>query len=157
MIEEVFINPEYTVCVSGHRSVDNTLDKKRVREVFIKLIESGKDTFLVGMAVGFDTLCFNILEDIKKESNIRIIACIPCETQSKNFSLEQKKEYERMLLVADEKVYVSKEYTPYCMFKRNKFMVDNSCVLVCYLRKPKGGTFNTYKYAQNVDKPIINV
>ena len=157
MIEEVFINPEYTVCVSGHRSVDNTLDKKRVREVFIKLIESGKDTFLVGMAVGFDTLCFNILEQIRKEKNIKIIACIPCESQAERFTKTQAEEYYRMLSVADEKVYINMEYTKECMQKRNEYMVNNCSVVVAYLRNNFGGTFNTVNFAKKMEVPIINV
>ena len=157
MIENVIINKDYTVCVSGHRDVERNFDKEKLKGIFIKLIEGGVDTFLVGMAVGFDTICFHILEELKSEFNIRIIACIPCITQSYKFNILQKKEYERMLSVSDEKVYVSKEYTPYCMFKRNKFMVDNSTVLVCYLRKSSGGTYNTYNYAKKIDRTMILV
>ena len=93
MMEEIYIKPEFTVSVSGHRALGNDLDKVKLKEIFIKLINSGVDTFLVGMALGFDTLCFQILEDIKKEYNIRIIACIPCKTQSIKFSKEQKQEF----------------------------------------------------------------
>ena len=157
MTSEVFINKDFTVSVSGHRELYTDFDRAKLKEVFIKLIESGVDTFLIGMALGFDTECFHILEELKSDYNLRIIACIPCQTQSYKFSVKQKREYERMLNLADEKVYVSREYTPYCMMKRNRFMVDNSRVLVCYLRKASGGTFNTYKYAKNKDLPIIKL
>ena len=53
------------------------------------------------MALGFDTVCFQILEEIRKEKDIKIIACVPCSTQAEKFSLEQKKEYDRMLFIKE--------------------------------------------------------
>ena len=48
------------------------------------------------MAVGFDTVCFQILEEIRRLLPIKIIACIPCEHQDQKFSFKQQKEYKRM-------------------------------------------------------------
>ena len=62
-----------------------------------------------------------------------------------------------MLSVADQKVYVSKEYTAWCMQKRNEFMVDNCSVLVAFLRQEKSGTGNTVRYAVKKQVMIINL
>ena len=64
--------------VSGHRNLnyENVADK--TEQAFLSLIEEGYDTFLVGMAVGFDFLCFKILEKLREYNDIKIIACIPC-------------------------------------------------------------------------------
>ena len=131
--------------------------KKKLENEFLSQIKNGINTFLVGMAVGFDAICFQILEKIRLNENIKIIACIPCEEQSKKFSYQQKLEYNRQVNSADDKIILSKEYTPYCMMKRNMFMVDNSSVLVCYLRENKGGTFNTVNYAKTQGLQIIKV
>ena len=154
---DVFINKTYTCSVSGHREFYDKIDKKTIKQIFISIIEKGIDTFLVGMAVGFDTLCFKILQELKYDYNFRIIACVPCENQDKNFSLSQKKEYKKMLEEADEKILINKNYTPYCMLERNRFMVDNSSVLVCYLRSKKGGTNYTYEYAKKQGIVILKV
>ena len=151
------IEKQKTVCVTGHRNLKNDLDREKLKSVLLTLCVEGYKTFLVGMAVGFDTLCFNLLEEIKREKEIKIIACIPCIDQAKKFSFLKKKEYERMLSVADEKIIVSQEYTPWCMQKRNEFMVDNSSVLVSYLRENKGGTANTVNYAKKKKIKIIMV
>lgn len=143
--------------VTGHREITEEIDVEKIKSVFYKLIESGKTVFLVGMALGFDTLCFNLLEQIREEKKIKIIACIPCDTQSEKFSYKDKSEYERMLKSADKKIYVSREYTPYCMFKRNMFMVDNSSVLVAYKRKEAGGTARTVKYAEKQGCMVIEL
>lgn len=137
-----------TCCVSGHRIVKKDLDIKKLENVFKLSIEKGYKNFLVGMALGFDTICFQILEKIRKEKDIKIIACIPCLTQDYKYSADDKKEYKRMIESADNKIILSESYNPWCMQKRNRFMVDNSTLLISYLRNAYGGTFNTVKYAQ---------
>ena len=156
-MSEIFILRANTACVSGHRTIEKDLNKPKLKLIFEKLILMGIDTFLIGMAIGFDTLCFQILEEFRKTHNIKIIACIPCPSQADRFDYSQKKEYDRLVSVADEKIVLSQEYTPSCMQKRNMFMVDNSAVVICYLNKEKGGTFNTVKYAKQKDVPVINV
>ena len=148
---------EKTLAVTGHRNLKPDLDIEKLENEFLDQIENGIDTFLVGMAIGFDAICFQILEKIRLNENIKIIACIPCADQSKKFSFNQKLEYNRALESANDKIYISQSYTPYCMMKRNMFMVDNSSVLVCYLRENKGGTYNTVKYAKTQGLNIINV
>ncbi len=153
-----FIIRANAVCVSGHRVIGKDLNINLLEKIFINLIDNGVDTFLIGMAIGFDTLCFQILEKIKQEKkHIKIIACIPCPSQADKFSLEQKKEYARLIGVADDKVVLSDSYTPSCMQKRNMFMVDNSACVICYLNKNNGGTYNTIKYAEKKGVPVINI
>ena len=62
-----------------------------------------------------------------------------------------------MLKKSDATYYTATLYTPYCMQKRNVFMVDNCSVLIAYLREKKGGTFNTVKYATSKNKKIIYI
>lgn len=146
-----------TCAFSGHRKLGFDFNKAELERVIKKLIDGGFNTFLVGMAVGFDTECFKILEKFREKEPIKIIACIPCENQDYNFSLKQKEQYRKMLLSADEKIFVSKEYTKNCMFKRNMFMVDSASVLVVYLNIDKGGTFQTVNYAKRQNIEIIKI
>ena len=107
----VIIDKRYTMAVTGHRKEKNEVSTKTLKAIFEGAIYDGYDTFLVGMAIGFDTLCFKVLEELRKENNIRIIACIPCENQDKKYTEEQKKEYKRMILSADERIVLQKQYT----------------------------------------------
>ena len=95
-MNELFVNRAKTVAITGHRVIYPDFNREKVKNIFLSLIEKGFDTFLIGMALGFDTECFNILEQIKKEKKIFIIACIPCLTQSYKFNSIQKEEYDRM-------------------------------------------------------------
>lgn len=154
---DIFINSAKACAFTGHRKLLEDFSEKKVKNTVNALIKEGFDTFLVGMAVGFDMKCFKILEKIREKKNIKIIACIPCKEQNYNYNEAQNEEYLRMLNSANESVVLSEKYSPYCMMKRNKFMVDNSCLLISYLRQERGGTFNTVKYAEKTGKKIIFV
>ena len=145
-----------SVAVTGHRTVEN-VNTAKLEEVFKLLIKKGYDTYLVGMALGFDTICFNILEKLREKYNIKIIACIPCKDQAKYFTESQKAEYDKMVASADEKRIFSEKFTSHCMHRRNCYMVDQSSVLISYLKKTFGGTYNTVKYAEKKGKMVIYV
>ena len=142
-------------CFTGHRIIKNDLNEKNLYCLIEKLTEKYQ-IFYVGMALGFDTLCCEILVNLKQKKDIKIIACIPCELQDKYFNNKQKKQYKNLLTKVDKKIYLSREYTPYCMMKRNMFMVDNSSLVVCYLNQETGGTKNTVNYALKQGKRVLN-
>jgi len=156
-VSEIFINNARACAVSGHRVLYSDFDRERLEKVFNKLVDGGFDTFLVGMALGFDTECFLILEKIREKKNIKIIACIPCLTQAERFNKKQKELYNKMVESADERIILSQEYTDTCMKKRNEFMVKNSSVLVYYKRREKGGTAQTVNFAKKQNKILLEV
>ena len=155
--DNFFINKAKTCAITGHRTLYKGFNRERLKQILIRVIKGNFDTFLVGMAVGFDTECFKILLDLKKEYKINLVACIPCESQALNFTLEQKNEYDYLLSCADQKVLISKEYVKGCMLKRNKFMVDNCSGLIAYYKKETGGTASTVRYALKTNIPIIYI
>lgn len=142
---------------TGHRVLYKDFNREKLCEELVKLINVGVDTFLVGMALGFDTECFKVLEELREKNKIKIIACVPCPEQDLYFNKKQKKEYARMLSSADEVKVISEKYTPYCMMERNRYMVDNSEYLVVYIRRESGGTKRTLNYAVDKERIIIKV
>ena len=85
---------KHRCCFTGHRVLKKDFSDEKVSEVIDKLINNGYKTFLVGMAIGFDTEAFKVLLEIKKDIPLKIIACIPCLNQQARFNLKQKEEYE---------------------------------------------------------------
>lgn len=156
-MSEYLINKAKTACVSGHRALSYKFDESKLKKEFYNLIDNGYDTFLVGMALGFDSICFRILEKIREKKPIKIVACVPCEEQDKLFNSQQKKEYRRMLVQADQKIVLSQTYTPQCMQKRNKFMVDNSSIVIAFLTQNFGGTKRTVEYALKNKVKVVNI
>ena len=153
----VSIIKEKACAFTGHRILSDNFDKAEVEDIVEKLIKKGYDTFLIGMALGFDTECFKVLVEKRKSADIRLIACVPCNSQSKFFKKNQREEYKKLLSEADEVINVSDDYYDGCMMVRNCFMVDNCSVLVAYLNFNRGGTYQTVKYAAEKGKEIIYV
>lgn len=156
-MKELLIEKAKTCAVTGHRILLKDLDIDLLRREFINAINIGYDTFLVGMALGFDTICFQTLESLRKEYKIKIIACVPCPSQPYKFTIEQKIEYDRMIESSNDALLISEVYDRYCMKRRNDFMVNNSSLLICYLRRDFGGTFYTVNKAKKDGVKIINV
>ena len=135
------------------RSVVKTLEAEMV-----KLIEKGYCYFGAGGALGFDTVAAQTVLHLKeKYTHIKLILVLPCVTQANSWSEEDREIYEDIKEKADKIVYTSKEYSRGCMHKRNRHLVDNSSVCICYLTENKGGTFYTVNYANTKQLKIVNV
>lgn len=146
-----------TVSFTGHRVLRNDFNVDNLKEVINNLLIKGFRTFLVGMAMGFDLKCAEVLLEKKKEFSIDVIACIPCKNQDKFFKNEEKDRYQEYLKKVDKIVCFSDEYENGCMQIRNRYMVDNSSVLVAYLKYFKGGALYTVNYAKKQNKEIIYI
>ena len=145
---------------TGHRSLESDFSYTAFKKLLKKLISNGVRIFYVGMAMGFDMLAAEEVLNLKKKGkDVKLIACIPCENQQKYYSPEDQERYLEILEKADEKVYVSKSYTFWCMQKRNEYMVDRCDVLIAYINRETGGTANTVRYAKRKypEKEIIYV
>jgi len=157
LIKGVEIDREKTCSFTGHRIMSGNFDERTLIKIINEVISRGYDTFLVGMALGFDTVCFKALTKIKKNVYIRLIACVPCNSQSKFFNKNQRAEYDKMIESADAVINVSDNYFDGCMMVRNMFMVDNSSLVIAYLNYNRGGTYQTVKYAAENGREIIYV
>jgi len=142
---------------SGHRILSADFDVNLLDRVILNLIKSGVKNFYCGMAVGFDIVAAESVLKYKKDYGISLYACLPCENQSERFSEASKTRYERALEGCDGVIILSTEYYNGCMQARNRFLIDNTDVLVCYLRKKTGGTYYTVNYAKEKGLKVIEV
>ena len=132
--------------------------KKRLKQVLIEAIEQGYRYFGAGGALGFDTLAAQTVLKLKSEyPEIKLILVLPCENQTRGWGRTNLEEYERIKALADKVVYTSKDYYSGCMHKRNRHLVDNSSLCICYLTEQSGGTAYTVNYARSQGLKIINV
>ena len=148
-----------TCCFTGHRIIpqkDRSFLEQGTEKVCISLIERGYENFIAGGALGFDTLAEKCVLKLKeKYPNIKLILAIPCKDQHKNWTQKDKAVYEEILSLADDKIYVSESYSPECMKKRNRFMVDHSSAVVSYITKVTGGAVYTVTYGVEKGREII--
>lgn len=129
-------------------------------ETIIELAENGINVFYSGMAMGFDIVAAEIvleLRELRPDLCIELVCAVPFIEQAKSFSVPWKKRYNRIISSADNVVLVSDSYYKGCFFSRNKFMVDNSDVVLTYFDGKKGGTKNTIAYAEKKKRKIVNL
>lgn len=160
-----------TCCFTGHRPQNlpwkfNEDDerclkmKENLKKEIIKAIENGYTTFITGMAIGFDMISAEMVLELKKTySYIKLIGAIPCKTQDKFWKKKDKQRYKTLLAklngircIYDN--YIGRE----CMLERNRFMINNSSLVISLFNGTSGGTKNTLEYAkkQNLKIVILN-
>ena len=150
-----------TACFNGHRELptENLPEiSKRLEDTLLTLIEQGYCYFGAGGALGFDTLAAQtVLRLRERYPQIRLILVLPCLNQSRGWPQADIDTYEEIKRCADKVTYTSEHYFQGCMQKRNRYLVDNSSVCICYLTKPTGGTAYTVDYARRMGLRIINI
>lgn len=134
------------------------MDFALLDRVIKNLIKNGCRRFLCGMARGFDLAAAESVLSLKKDyPDVSLVACVPFGEQSRYFSTADKCRYERIISNCAEVICLSDNYFNGCMHVRNRYMVDNCDVVVCYLRKNMGGTYYTVKYAQKKGIKCIKI
>lgn len=152
---------EQTCCFTGHRRIsfrERVEITNKLRTVIGCLYQRGIRYYGAGGAIGFDTLASKAVLAMKEEClGIKLILVLPCLAQTKGWNRRDIEEYEYIKSRADKVVYTSREYTAGCMYKRNRHLVDNSGVCVCYMNRSSGGTAYTVRYAREQGLEIINI
>lgn len=147
----------YSCAFTGHRNIPSDFSLKPLKEAILKVLKEGCRVFYCGMAYGFDLIACSTLLEFKNLYDFKIVACIPCADQAKDFSISDKKLYARMLSACDEKVVLHKTFVKGCMFERDRYMVDKSSALIAYLVERESGTGYTVRYAEEKGLKIIYV
>ena len=149
-----------TACFTGHRTLPEAeLPEiaERLEGILTALIEQGYRYFGAGGALGFDTLAAQtVLRLRERDPQIRLILVLPCRSQTSGWPQADIDIYEEIKRRADKVTYTSENYFQGCMQKRNRHLVDNSSVCICYLTKPTGGTAYTVNYARRCRLQILN-
>lgn len=162
---------DITCCFTGHRpdklpwglnETDPGCRRLRIELALQleKLYNSGKRHFICGMALGCDLLFAEAVLEMRLEySDVTLEAAIPCDSQADSWPEDQKARYTAILKSCDKVTYVQHRYSSGCMMRRNKYMVDNSSVLLACFNGTRGGTMNTVLYArrQGVETVIIDL
>lgn len=147
------------VCFTGHRRIEDDLDREKLDRAIERAIEIGCDTFIFGGALGFDTLAAEIvLSKKKKYPNIKLHLYLPCRDQSSYWSYIDRLRYHNIREAADYVDEPSYKYFDGCMRTRNYKMVDNANICICYLNSTgRSGTAQTVRYALKRGMKVANV
>lgn len=132
--------------------------QEQLCETINRLLDKGYDTFLTGMADGFDLMAGEMVLRVKTQRpDTKLVAVMPFAGQSKKYSSSDAQIFDNVLSQADLTFILADHFSRYAFLVRNDFLVDNSSVLVCYFTGLAGGTKYTYDRAVKRGLEIINI
>lgn len=159
---------EKKCCFTGHRPKslpfgynEEEPSCKKLKELLSdnierQITENGVTHFISGMAMGVDIYAAEAVLELKeKYPHITLECVIPCETQANRWSEGWRNRYFDIIYRSDDAQTLQTHYTSDCMMKRNKYMVDNSDVVIAVWNGKKSGTGNTVDYALKNGKKVI--
>lgn len=154
-------------CFSGHRpgKLPWGNDENDPRCVALKqqlwdameaAYQEGYRHFICGMAQGCDFyFCELALELRKKYGDVTVEAAIPCPTQAERWGAEQRRRWQRLVDLCDYETMVQNHYSPDCMQRRNRYLVDHASMLIAVHNGQSGGTRRTIEYAMRRGLNIV--
>lgn len=153
-------------CCTGHRpngfQFDYFKDEEKrnayltaLQSKIVFAVEQGATQFISGMSLGVDLDFAEIILKLKAKFPITLECAMPYPDYSVRWSFEDEKRNYEILKSADKVTLVSDRYFNGCLFKRNRYMVDKSdLVIAVFNGEKKGGTFYTLSYAEKQGKHI---
>ena len=142
---------EKICCFCGHRDCDSSL-REKIKEAITDLIENqGITTFYSGGMGNFDKLCESVVRELKqKHKDIRLCLIMPYMTKRLNTDREYYNAmYDEIIIPDLGDVHYKRAIT-----ERNKWMVNCSDVVLCYVTRSSGGAYRMREYAEAASSPI---
>ena len=158
-----------TCCFTGHRegklpwrSDETDARCVRLKQCIADAVEAvyrgGIRHYICGMATGCDTYFAEAVLALRDaHPDVTLEAAIPCEGQSARWSAAQRRTYDRLLEQCDYYTVIQRDYTPECMLRRNRYMIDASSVLIAAYNGSPGGTRSTLLYAMRQGLQILQL
>lgn len=148
-----------TCCFTGHRPEklpwgSDEADprcrvlKQKVTDAVDAAYEEGMRHFICGMARGCDLYFAEAVLALRdRHGDVTLEAAVPCLTQAASWPPEERLRWRRILAVCDMETLIQESYSPGCMIRRNRYMVDHSALVIAVYDGTSGGTRRTLEYA----------
>jgi len=162
---------ELSCCFTGHRpeklpwrnqeNDPRCLDlKSKIQAELEQAYKKGYRHFISGMARGTDLFfCEAALSLREKHPDVTVEAAIPFIDQSARWSAKEQNRYRQLLGRCNFETVIQHSYTPGCLQRRNRYLVEHASLIIAAYNGKGGGTLYTLTYAmnQNLDVVILDV
>ena len=143
------IERTYRVCMFGHRSFDKHLriDKYLTRTLREMMTDNFVEVY-VGRNGEFDIYATSVLKRLQKDigrENSEIICVLPYT----NKDIDLFARYYDSIIIPE---CLNNTHPKNAITKRNKWMVENTDLVICYVENKCGGAYNALKYAERLGK-----
>lgn len=151
----MWIDKTYRIVLFGHRKFDNHESVEEYLYPFLSELIRTKP--FVEMYIGrngeFDIYTATIVKRVQKsmgKDNNELICVLPYPERDIQY---YEKYYDNVIIPE----CVEKVHPKAAIKKRNRWMVEQADVLVCYVEREEGGAYEALKYAKKLEKQIINI
>ena len=163
------MDPSVSCCFTGHRpsklpwgaNEDDPRCHDLKQELAARLegiYEAGYRHFICGMAAGCDLYFAEaVLELRKAHPEITLEAAIPCAGQADSWPRALRERQEALVAECDEVSLLQRDYSPGCMQRRNRYMVEHASLLLAVYDGMPGGTMNTILLARRGGCRVITI
>ena len=142
-----------TFCGHSNFSFDNTIKQKLKKLLLQEIRKNPACKFYLGGYGDFDSLCLNILKEIKADFPAIELLFITPYLNDNYSKLETAKLY------YDGIIYPPLENVPrrFCILKRNEWMVDEADLVIAFVKYSWGGAAKTLEYAKRKKVDFFNL
>lgn len=145
----------YRVTFFGHRDFN---DHRRIEGTLFQtirdlLISKAFVEFYIGRNGEFDRFCASVIkrvQDAMGKENSELILVLPYTDKD----IEYYEKYYDDVMIPET---IEKTHPKGAIGKRNRWMIENSDLLICYVDKQEGGAYTALNFAKKNDKKIVNL
>ena len=148
----------YTVAFFGHRELSDTLSiEARLEETIRDLIlKKEYIEFLVGRDGEFDQLVSSVIRRCKEKyacGNVSHILVLPYERAEYRENRDSfESYYDEVEIYPGDGAYFKD-----AIIQRNRCMAERADLIICCIEHESGGAYAAVKYAEKIEKKIINL
>ena len=145
----------FRVALFGHREIADLrgLEDKIVSVTKKLILAKEYVTFLVGRNGDFDVSCASVIKRVQREigkDNSDITLVLPYEVKD----IEYYEKYYDSIIIPSS---IFKAHWKRAITLRNQWMVEEADLIIFYVSRISGGSYQTMKYAKSLGKNIINL
>ena len=149
------IDQVYRVVLFGHRDFDgHRVLEERLYSLFASLIRT--KSFLeiyIGRNGEFDIYAASIVKRVQGamgKHNSELICVLPYSQKD----IEYYEKYYDSVIIPE---HIGKTHPKGAITKRNRWMVEEADLFICYVEREEGGAYAALKYAKKLGKKIVNI
>ena len=151
----MWIDQTYRIVFFGHRDFsDCQMIEKRLYPLLAELIQTKPFVEIyLGRNGAFDLYTATIVKRVQKaigNDNSDLICVLPYSQKDMEYYLGY---YDHVIIPE----HIEKVHPKGAITKRNRWMVEQADLLICYVEREEGGAYAALKYAEKLGKPIINL
>ena len=145
----------FTVSLFGHREMDDLRQLDDQLSPIIKEIIRIKPyvTLLIGRNGDFDIYAATVVKRVQKamgKENNELICVLPYSQKD----IEYYEKYYDSVIIPE---CIGRTHPKGAITKRNRWMVEQADLFLCYIERKNGGAYTALQYAKKLKKSIINL